>query len=174
MEKKAIFKYGNLLRIIGFLSIVIVAMALYAFMRAIETFREGDEIYFVIGVPLIGAFVAFPLLAYRDVVLSEEGIGRALFGFRMGFTRWDNIVSVRCGVISNKDRTVTSYHLRTKAASPFGGVSVMSMIEDVDALTEAISNEVRNRRIPVFAWEGSVLVELDYLPPPTKGPAAWN
>ncbi len=50
----------------------------------------------------------------------------------------------------------------------------MTMIDDVDELIAKVSAEVERRAIPVTAWHANKLVTLERLPPPIKGPAAWE
>ena len=66
--------------------------------RAALVALPGDIIYFVVSIPLIAAAVIAAPLAYRDVVISEAGIGRAFFGLSCGLVPWDRIQSVRCGL----------------------------------------------------------------------------
>src|ERR1700754_509535 len=122
MADMVTFKYGKLLWLASVLSAAVFAMAAYAFVRAAMVFTSGDLIYFVVGIPCIVAFVASGMLAYRDVVVSSEGIGRSFFGIRTGFVSWDQISSVRCGVLSPGDRSVSSYHLRVRERALFGGL----------------------------------------------------
>lgn len=168
------FKYGRLLWLASVLSAAVLAMAAYAFVTAAMIFTSGDLIYFLLGIPCILAFVTSGMLAYRDVVVSSEGIGRSLFGIRTSFVSWGQISSVRCGVLTAGDRSVSSYHLRVGERALFGGVRVMTTIDDVDALVAIINAEVLSRGIPVTAWDVNTLITVDRLPPPTKGTAAWN
>lgn len=174
MTEETIFRYGNLLRIVTVLVMLFAGMMGYIFSRAIATYRPGDAVYFIVGIPFIVVFATFPLLAYRDIVISKDGMRRSFFGIRSALVRWETIVSVRCGEMSASDGSVKSYHLQTKVGSPFGGVSVMSMIDDVDILVEAIEHEVITRKIPISGWDVNTLVQLDRLPAPAKGPAAWR
>ena len=156
------------------LSLMLTGMATYAFFRAFQVFRLEDLIYFVVGIPFVAVFATLPVLAYRDVELSDAGVGRAFPGTRTRIISWEKIVAVRCGVISPVDHSVGSYHLQTRAGSPFGGVRIMSMIDDVDQLVARIDSEVKQRGIPVSAWDVNKLITLNQLPRPKKGAAAWT
>jgi len=174
MAKYKRFRYGRLSWLALALSLTVTGMAIYAFTRAAQAPRDGDLIYFAVGIPFVAVLVISPLLAYRDVIVSDEGVGRAFFGFQTRFVHWEKVEAVRCGVVSKGDSSVGSYHLQTRIESPFGGVRITSMIDDVGSLVDAISKEVTRREIPVSAWEVNKLIILDRLPPPKKGPAAWN
>lgn len=173
MSDTATFKYGKLLWLASVLSVALLAMAAYALFKAAIVFTPGDLIYFLVGIPFVIASVTFPMFAYQDVVVSSEGIGRSFFGVPNGFVSWGQITSVRCGVLSAGDRSVSSYHIRVGNRALFGGVRVMTMIDDVDTLVARIGREVLKRTIPVTAWDVNRVVVLDRLPPPTKGRAAW-
>ncbi|WP_448095740.1 hypothetical protein [Luteibacter yeojuensis] len=172
MTNAATFRYGKLAWLALALSLAMLAMAAYAFVRAAEAFNPGDLVYFVVGIPCVVAFVTAAMLSYRDIVTSSEGIGRSLFGIRTSFVAWGQITSVRCGVLSGGDRSVGNYHLRVDSRALFGGVRVMTMVDDVDALIARIDAEVVRRSIPVTAWDVNTLITLDRLPPPKKG--AWR
>ncbi|MDQ7997128.1 MAG: hypothetical protein AAGC76_14915 [Luteibacter sp.] len=174
MADIATFKYGKLSWLGLVLSAAVVTMAAYAFISASRAFSSGDLIYFVVGIPCVAAFAMSGLLAYRDVVVSSEGIGRSLFGIRTRFILWHQVTEVRCGVLSAGDRTVGSYHLRVGNRALLGGVRVMTMIDDIDALVARIDAEVMRRAIPVTAWDLNTLITVNRLPPPKKGAAAWN
>ncbi|WP_185754274.1 hypothetical protein [Luteibacter sp. 9135] len=174
MPEKITFKYGKLPLLALLLSAAVFAMAAYAFFRAAIVFTSGDLIYFLVGIPFVIAFVTFPMFAYQDVVVSSEGIGRSFFGVPNGFVSWDKITSVRCGDLSAADRSVGNYHLRVGNRAIFGGVRVMTMIDDVEMLVARIDAEVSKRAIPITAWDVNKLVTLDRLPSPKKGAAAWS
>jgi hypothetical protein len=174
MSETATFRYGKLLWLASVLSVALLAMAAYAFFKAAMVFTSGDLTYFLVGIPFVIAFVTFPMFAYQDVVVSSKGIGRSFFGVPNGFVSWGQITSVRCGVLSAGDRSVSSYHLRVGNRAIFGGVRVMTMIDDVDVLVARIDAEVSRRTISITAWDVDTLVTLDRLPPPKKGAAAWN
>jgi hypothetical protein len=174
MADTATFKYGRLSWLGLVLSASVVTMAAYALISAAQAFTSGEWIYFLVGISCIAAFAMSGVLAYRDVVVSSEGVGRSLFGIRTSFIFWDEVTEVRCGVLSAGDRTVGNYHLRVGNRALLGGVRVMTMIDDVDALVSRIDLEVTSRDIPVTAWDVNTLITLDRLPPPKKGAAAWN
>ena len=58
--------------------------------------------------------------------------------------------------------------------SPFGGVGIFTAIEDIESLFVLIRKEVVDRNIPVTAWDVNTLIDLDYLPSPVTGDAAWK
>ncbi|MDR6644508.1 MULTISPECIES: hypothetical protein [unclassified Luteibacter] len=174
MDDSATFKYGRLAWLVLLVSLAIVSMATYAFIRAAQQFRPGDLPFFIVGIPLVTVCVVSPLLAYRDVVISSKGIGRSFFGVCTGLIPWERVTSVRCGVLSGNDQSVNTYHLRVGNRAIFGGVRLMTMIDDVDELIAKVSAEVERRAIPVTAWHANKLVTLERLPPPIKGPAAWE
>ncbi len=121
MSKYKTFRYGRLSWLALALSLAVAGLAVYAFTRAAQAPRHGDLIYFAVGIPFVAVFVISPLLAYRDVIVSDEGVGRAFFGFQTRFVPWEKVEAVRCGVISNGDSSVGSYHLQTRIGSPLGG-----------------------------------------------------
>lgn len=174
MADNVTFKYGKLSWLALLLSMAVLAFAIYTFVKAAAVFAPGALICLAAGILCIIGFLIFAMVSYQDVVVSSEGIGRSFFGIPNGFVSWDQIISVRCGVLSAGDRSVSGYHLRKRNRALFSGVQIMTMIDDVDALFARIDAEVSRRSIPITAWDVNTLVTLDRLPPPTKGAAAWN
>jgi hypothetical protein len=171
---REIFRYGSLRWIAPCLSLLMTGMVTWILGRAGLLAPSADMIYFFVIVPVMAVAVLAAPVAYRDVVISEAGIGRAFFGLSFGLVPWDKVKSVRCGVLKGKDRAVTGYHLRTRIGSPFGGVRVLSLIDDVDRLVSAIEVQVLKCGVPVTAWDVDTLITVDRLPPPVKGEAAWK
>lgn len=172
--KRQVFQYGKLKWLVLGLSVVVVSMLSIGFSTALSSPRASDITPYVYLIPVMAVFVVFGLSIYRDVEVTELGVRRIFFGLKCRAVPWTQIVSVRCGPMSPKDGAVSSYHLRTRAGSLFGGVAFMCVIDDVDRLVDLVAVEVANRGIPVSAWDVNTLVQVDKLPPPRKGAAAWT
>lgn len=173
MSNPQIFRYRWRWIALSF-SVLLATTAAYLFARAAESYRPGDLYLFVIGIPFVFLFAISAPISYRDVVVSNAGIRRSFFGLKFPLVRWADIVSVRCDVLTPVDHLVRSYHLRTRVNSPCGGVTVVTTIEDIESLVVLIRKEVVDRNIPVTAWDVNTLIDLDYLPSPVTGDAAWK
>lgn len=83
-----VYTYGTLPLIGLILSTAMTALGILLLIRIMESPWRLGALFFIVGIPWIAAFVIFPLIAYRDVVILDKGIGRQFFGLRFRVIPW--------------------------------------------------------------------------------------
>ena len=164
------FKYRKR-RLLGFV-LAAAFTAVTTYISAVSVQREPVEQYLpvlLVFVPVTLVVIAAAVFAYRDIVISLDGIRRPYLGLRGRLVRWDNVVRITCGLLSSDETTVDSYFLQTREGIPIFGVSIFSVIDDAERLISAVNIEVGRRKLPVTAWRANEKVALEHLPKPRVG-----
>jgi hypothetical protein len=163
------YRYG-IQAIVALVSVaLLVAFSIFVLARASAEYRVGDWRYFAVFVPVMGLFLLGGVLAARDVVISDEGIGRSLFGVTVRFVRWEDVLWVQCGDFATgyggKDRY---YSLHTGRKHLLSAVRFRSSIKGVEALVTKVRAEITRRDIPVMTRRTGALTPIDRVPGPSE------
>jgi len=168
-----VFKYKKM-RPLGFiLASAFTAMTTCICVASIQRYEADQYVpVLVVFVPITSFVIAAAVLAYRNVVLSADGIRQPLLGLRGRLVLWDDIMCVRCGVLADGEETVTSYRIQTKRWSPVFGVTIMSLMDNAERLIVAIDVEMGRRQVPITAWRSNERITLTHLPKPERS-SGW-
>lgn len=161
------YRYG-IQAIVVLVSVALLfAFSIFVLVRASAEYRAGDWRYFAVFVPVMGMFLLGGVLAARDVVISDEGIGRSLFGVTVRFVRWEDVIWVQCGDFATgyggKDRY---YSLHTSRKNLLSAVRFRASIKGVEALVAKVRVEITRRDITVMTRRTVALTPIDHLPGP--------
>jgi hypothetical protein len=174
MNKREVFKYGIAGWLIPLLAWPMVCLITAGAIWSMDQYRPGDWMIYAWFLPTCALLFLWTPLAYRDVVVGVEGIGRAFPWTRARLVPWDEVTAVNCFLLSKADGKAKFYHLKTGNGGYFSGVKIMTTISDVERLIALIDVEIHCRGIPIRTRNADGWVTLDRLPQPITGPAAWK
>lgn len=174
MNKPEVFKYGFAGWLIPLLAWPMVGLIAAGAIWSMNQYRTGDWMIYAWFLPTCALLFLWTPMAYRDVVVGAEGIGRAFPWTTARLVSWEEVTAVNCFFISQEHGKAKFYHLQTDKGGYFSGVKIMTTISDVERLIALIDAEIHSRGIPVRTRNGDGWVKLDRLPQPVKGAAAWK
>lgn len=170
MDDIQTFKYRKL-RPLGFV-LAAAFTGVSTYISAVSVQRYPIEQYLPVLLVFISAtlvVIAAAVFAYRDIVVSLDGIRRPYLGLRGRLVLWDDVVCITCGVLSSDETTVNSYFLQARKGIPVFGVSILSVVDDAERLIATVNAQLGPRAVPITAWRAYGRVALDYLPMPGVG-----
>lgn len=176
MKNVDVFKFGVMRWLLPIVSLGVIVFFVAAIVDL--TPKDRSDHWFLVRVlfPFGVLFHVCLAMICRDVVISTEGIGRSFLGLRGRFVTWDAISSVDCSPLASSDGRAKYYYLRCGKPRRRRGVTVWSVIDDVERLVSLIEVEIKQRKIPILKRNAldTGMVEMERMPLPVTDYRAWS
>jgi hypothetical protein len=130
-------------------------------MFAFGKFRPEDWWYAVIYLSPVTVMAAFSIIAWLDVVITEDGVRKTIFGFGGWFLSWRDIRAVR--VTPNRNGDWGCMFL-PRSRSIFSAILVQSSLGDIETFVDVVNEQLHRRGIPVQQWNGNKLHDVEGIP----------
>lgn len=163
--KNDTFGYTKLRRLTTFCALVVAAVVVPMLVSSYleDASREWLDKIFVACVALVPVTLAGPFF-FREVVITEQGAGRAFYCFRGRMLPWDKVQGILCTLSEKDGRFATSYLLRRKRGGRLSGVAIYAWVDRSDEVVRRLEEQVRARGLSVSAVSGNSVVALVHLP----------